>query len=116
MAEALVNSGQAAEAYRTHALILERMRSKESAGSRRLLRAEAGLFYKMSLAAGQQRDQRDAQIRNLQQALHAVRTLETSLSSDGYQPSETVQSLEKKILADLRQVRESMETRELQWI
>lgn len=111
MAEALLSSGQAAEAYMTQETILKRFQSTEEVGSRRLLRAEAGLKYKMSKSA-KQMNNRESQIRNLQQALQAVRSLNEPTDLAQNQAS----ALEKRILADMREVRGSMEANDLHWI
>ena len=91
--------------------ILERFRSTEAVGSRRLVRAEAGLKYKMSRAA-KQMNNRDTQIKHLQQALQAVRSLEEQTDAARSQAV----SLEKRILSDLREARETMEADELKWV
>jgi uncharacterized protein YlxW (UPF0749 family) len=111
LAEALGNSGQSAQALKAHELILERFRSTESAGSPRLVQAEAALQYKMSKTCKQLND-KDSQIFHLQQALQAVR------SQDAQTDAAQIQSaaLEKKILHDLREVRESMEASQLKWV
>jgi len=109
LAEAFVNSGHAVDAYETYETILERYRSIEKPGSRRLLRAEAGLYYKMSRAAEKQMD-KNKQIRDLHAALRAVRSLEEF----GF--GKASENLEKRILSDLRHVREAMEAHERQWI
>jgi hypothetical protein len=75
------------------------------------VRAEAGLKYKMSRAAKQMNNQ-DMQIKHLQQALQAVRSLEEQSDSARSQAD----ALEKRILSDLREARGSMEAKELKWV
>ena len=111
LAEALVNSGQSLHALRTHETILERIRSMEQPGSPRLIKAEAVLQYKMSKACKQLND-KESQIRHLQQALQATRSQEVQTDAAQIQAA----ALEKKILQDLRDVRESMEASQLKWV
>ena len=111
LAEALGSSGQAEEAYKTQEMILKRFQTTEPVGSRRLYRAQAGLKYKMSKSA-KQMNNRDNQIKNLQQALQAVRLLEETSEAARNQAN----ALEKRILSDLREARGSMESNELNWV
>lgn len=63
----------------------------------------------MSQVAGKQMNSREVQIKNLQEALQAVRSLDESGQGQAA-------ALEKHILGDLRQVREMMESNELKWV
>jgi len=111
LAEALMNSAKSEEAYDTYLSILVRFRSIEREGSLRLLRAEAGLKYKMSIAA-KQMNKRDCQIKNLQQALQAVRSLVEPTDSAQLHAS----ALETRIHSDLRETREAMEASQRNWV
>ena len=55
---------------------------------------------------------KDSQIKNLQRALQAVRALDEQTDSAQLHAS----ALEKRILSDLREARESMEVNQLKWV
>jgi tetratricopeptide (TPR) repeat protein len=128
LADSCLNSGNGNDALRYYSMVLDRFRShgigNETSGSNtKVSRAEAVLHYKMS-RVHRFRNDRENQLKSLQDALKALRSYyskngrsETSSPttpiSDGSSPTD---SLERRILSDIRSCRELLEKEQLKWI
>lgn len=110
LADSSAASGQTSEALRYYNMILTRYRVGDTTGSQTVIRAEAVLLYKMS-RVHRQRDDRESQLDTLKLALRSVRAL-----SDSTQDGSHKESLEKRIVYDMRSCRESIEANKSKWI
>lgn len=109
LADSYANSGQAEASLKYYNMILERFRVTGPTGSKKVLRAEAVLLYKMSRVHSQRND-REAQLDTLKLSLRSIR-LYSSTSEDGQ-----TDPLERRIQSDIRECRESLEKNQLKWI
>lgn len=107
LADSCASSGQATEALRYYNMVLERFHAHGRIGSKRALRAEAVLLYKMS-RVHRQRNDRPAQLDVLKLALRSIRAYSGS--------SDQTDTLERRIQYDIRSCREQIEKDELKWL
>jgi tetratricopeptide (TPR) repeat protein len=125
LADSCCNSGNGNEALRYYNTVLERFQlSGTEFGDRnnkRSFRAESILHYKMS-RVHRLRNDRENQLTSLQLALKAVRAVnDCNNSSNGTEgvclsSGTPTDSLERRLLSDIRVCRELMEKEELKWI
>jgi len=125
LADSCANSGHAVDALKYYNMVLERF--QVAGGSRptskKRLRAEAVLLYKMS-RVHRQRNDREAQLEKLKLALRAIRAYANSSSSSSAGGSSGgsgggkahMDTLERRIQYDIRDCREQLEKEELKWI
>jgi hypothetical protein len=109
LADSSATGGQTLEALRYYNMIITRYRVGDTSGSQTVLRAEAVLLYKMSRVHRQVND-RESQLDTLKLALRSVRALS--------EPGSTTrkETLERRILYDMRSCREQIENNKLKWI
>ena len=139
LADSCANSGHAADALKYYNTVLERFRvlGSSTPSTRKGLRAEAVLLYKMS-RVHRQRNDREAQLDTLKLALRSIRAYPTSSAGASYSSagagatdsgstevasaasgsrvSAASDTLERRIQYDIRSCREQLEKDELKWI
>jgi tetratricopeptide (TPR) repeat protein len=111
LADSCANCGQTPEALRFYNIVLKRFRVGGRAESQKVLHAEAVLLYKMS-RVHRQRDDHGSQLDSLKLALRSIRAYSDTASLNGIKPD----TLERRILYDIRACREQMEKDELNWV
>jgi tetratricopeptide (TPR) repeat protein len=140
LADSCCNSGNGNEALRCYNSVLERFQnsgnpsdSNSNSNNLKVLRAESVLHYKMS-RVHRIRNDRENQLKSLQFALKAIRSFnEINEGADKFNSTaqseqrgnvevESVtgnkpnDSLERRVLADIRACREILEKEQLKWI
>jgi tetratricopeptide (TPR) repeat protein len=111
LADSCANCGQTPEALRFYNIVLKRFRVGGRTESQKVLHAEAVLLYKMS-RVHRQRDDHASQLDSLKLALRSIRAYSDTASLNGIRPD----TLERRILYDIRACREQMEKEELNWV
>lgn len=114
LADSCANSGHAADALKYYNMVLERFRVGGRSGSKKVLRAEAVLHYKMS-RVHRHRNDRETQLDSLKLALRSVRAYSDSSNTDSAGDDQT-DTLERRIQHDIRGAREQIEKEQLKWI
>lgn len=114
LADSCANGGHATDALKFYNMVLERFRVGGRSGSKKVLRAEAVLHYKMS-RVHRHRNDRETQLGSLKLALRSVRAYSDSSSKDGQSGGQT-DTLERRIQYDIRGAREQIEKEQLKWI
>jgi len=109
LADSCANSGQASDALKYYKMILERFQVGGRSGSKKVLRAEAVLLYKMS-RVHRQRNDRESQLDTLKLALRSIRAYS---DTSGGNKTDTLQ---RRIQYDIRACREDLEKNDLKWI
>lgn len=109
LADSCASSGNSREALKSYNVVLERFRRGRKKGSKKVQRAEAVLLYKMSRVYRQKHD-RESQLECLRCALQAIRQYSNSF---GGRQTDT---LERRILYDIRASREQIEKEGLETI
>jgi len=108
LADCSAAAGQTIEALRYFNMILIRYRVGDSlAGGQQILRAEAVLLYKMS-RVHRQRNDRESQLDTLKLALRSVRAMT--------KPTSRKDTLERRIVYDMRSCRDQIEKDKTKWI
>jgi tetratricopeptide (TPR) repeat protein len=126
LADSCCNSGNGNEALRYYSTVLDRFQYRGTEGdrdssSKRNHKAASMLHYKMS-RVHRLRNDRENQLVSLQLALKAVRAANDCKTSSNAINGEIIpsgspnDSLERRLLADMRVCREVMEKEELKWI
>lgn len=111
LADSCANCGQTPEALRFYNIVLKRFRVGGRTESQKVLHAEAVLLYKMS-RVHRQRNDHASQLDSLKFALRSIRAYSDTASLNGIKPD----TLERRILYDIRACREQMEKDELNWV
>jgi hypothetical protein len=114
LADSCANCGHATDALKYYNMVLERFRVGGRSGSKKVLRAEAVLHYKMS-RVHRHRNDRETQLDSLKLALRSVRAYSDSSNKDGKGNGHT-DTLERRIQYDIRGAREQIEKEQLKWI
>ena len=109
LADSCANSGHAVDALKYYNMVLERFRVGGKVSSKKILRAEAVLLYKMS-RVHRQRNDLETQLDKLKLALRSIRAFSDAVGGG------RTDTLERRILYDIRECREQLEKDEMQWI